>query len=52
VHGQVGVLGEVLAQQAVGVLVGGPLPRRVRVAELDPQSGRGPELFVLRDARR
>jgi len=33
VDGQVRPLGEVLPQKAVGVLVGAPLPRRVRVAE-------------------
>ena len=32
---QVGALGEVLAQQPVGVLVGAALPRGVRVAEVD-----------------
>ena len=32
---QVAALGEVLAQQPVGVLVAGPLPGRVRVAEVD-----------------
>ena len=47
VHGQVGALGEVLAQQPVGVLVGAALPGRVRVAEVDRagrwrrRSGRG-----------
>jgi hypothetical protein len=33
--GEVGGFGEVLAQQPVGVLVGGALPRSVRVAEVD-----------------
>ena len=42
VHGQVGALGEVLAQQPVGVLVGAPLPRRVRVAEVDLACPRRP----------
>ena len=47
VHGKVGALGEVLAQQPVGVLVAAALPGRVRVAEVDcpgprpPRSGRG-----------
>ena len=36
---QVGAFGEVLAQQAVGVLVGAALPGRVRVGEVDPQPG-------------
>src|SRR3954452_22842842 len=31
---EVGALGEVLAQQAIGVLVGAALPRAVRVAEV------------------
>jgi hypothetical protein len=31
----IGALGEVLAQQPVGVLVGATLPGRVRVAEVD-----------------
>ena len=35
VPGQGGALGEVLAQQPVGVLVAAPLPGRVRVAEVD-----------------
>src|SRR6266567_6988808 len=35
VAAQVGALGEVLAQQPVGVLVAGPLPGAVRVAEVD-----------------
>src|SRR6266702_8213573 len=36
---QVGALGEVLAQQPVGVLVAAALPGRVRVAEVDGQPG-------------
>jgi hypothetical protein len=35
VPGEVGAFGEVLAQQPVGVLVGGALPRALRVAEVD-----------------
>ena len=34
VDGQVGALGQVLAQQAVGVLVAATLPRAVRVSEV------------------
>jgi hypothetical protein len=34
---EVGALGQVLAQQAVGVLVRAALPGRVRVAEVDPE---------------
>src|SRR5829696_9333909 len=36
---EVGASREVLAQQAVGVLVGAALPRAVRVAEVDGQPG-------------
>src|SRR5665811_1685365 len=36
---EVGTLGQVLAEQAVGVLVGAPLPRAVRVAEVDGDAG-------------
>src|SRR5208337_2666776 len=39
VHGQVAALREVLAQQAVGVLVAAALPRLVRVAEEDLDVG-------------
>ena len=41
---QVGALGEVLAQQPVGVLVGAALPGRVGVAEVDVQAGGGGDL--------
>src|SRR5918994_4453860 len=37
-HRQVGALGQVLAQQAVSVLVGPALPRRMRVGEVDAQA--------------
>ena len=37
VAGEVGALREVLAQEAVGVLVGGALPGALRVAEVDRQ---------------
>ena len=36
---QVGALGEVLAQEAVGVLVGAALPGAMRVAEVDRDAG-------------
>jgi hypothetical protein len=39
-HAQVGALGKVLAEQAVGVFVGAALPGSVRVTEIDLQSGR------------
>jgi Transposase IS116/IS110/IS902 family len=38
VPGEVSPLREVLAQQAVGVLVGGALPRALRIAEVDLQN--------------
>src|SRR5215211_7045045 len=44
---EVGALGEILAQQAVGVLVGAPLPGAVRVTEVDRQAGVDPQLGVL-----
>ena len=46
--GQVGALGEVLAQQPVGVLVGAALPGAVRVGEVDRDAGVDRELRVLR----
>jgi hypothetical protein len=36
---QVGALGQVLAEQPVGVLVGAALPRATRVAETDLDTG-------------
>jgi hypothetical protein len=47
VPAQVGALGEVLAQQAVGVLVASPLPRASRVAEVDRQPDLDADLSVL-----
>ena len=46
--GEVGALREVLAQQAVGVLVGAALPGAVRVGEVDGDAGLDLELGVLR----
>jgi hypothetical protein len=43
---QVRALGEVLAQQPVGVLVGAPLPGAVRVGEVDLQPGVDAELDI------
>ena len=40
---EVGALREVLTQQPVGVLVGGPLPRAVRIAEVDLHACVDPE---------
>ena len=39
--------GQVLAQQPVGVLAGTPLPRAVRVAEVDMDPGVDPQMGVL-----
>ncbi len=47
VSGEVGAVGEVLAQQAVGVLVGAALPWGLRVAEPDVEAGGYAELGVL-----
>ena len=44
---EVAALGEVLAQQAVGVLVGPALPGATRVAEIDLDAGVDGELQVL-----
>ncbi len=48
---KVGALEEVLAKQAVGVLVGASLPRRLWVAEEDRQAGVDAQLRVLRHLR-
>ena len=48
VPAQVGALGKVPAQQAVGVLIRAALPGAMRIAEVDPQSGDDVELSVLR----
>jgi hypothetical protein len=47
VSGEVGALREVLAKEAVGVLVGPTLPGTVRVTEVHVQAGVNPELGVL-----
>ena len=44
---QVGPFGKILSQQTIGVLVGTPLPRALRVAELDLDVGRQREAFVI-----
>ena len=44
---EVGALGQVLAQEPVGVLVAAALPGRVRVAEVDRDAGRSGESDVL-----
>ena len=45
---EVGALGQVLAQQPVGVLAGAALPWAVRVAEVHAHAGGGAELLVTR----
>jgi len=45
---EVGALGEVLPQQAVGVLVGAALPGSVRVAEVDLDGGVDADLLPAR----
>jgi hypothetical protein len=45
---EVGAFGKILPEQAVGVLVDAPLPRAVRISEVDIDSGHRGEAFVLR----
>ena len=45
---QAGFLGEILAQQAVGILIYAALPRALRVAEVDIDFCCQSNLFVLR----
>src|SRR5437764_126910 len=47
VAGEVGASGEILAQQPVGVLVGGALPGASWIAEVDLQTAVEPQLDVL-----
>src|SRR5207245_7166293 len=49
VSGEVGGFGEILAQQAVGVFVRSPLPRRMGVAEVDLHAGVDAELDMARE---
>ena len=37
--GEVGALGQVLAQQAVGVLIAASLPRAMRISKVDLHAG-------------
>jgi hypothetical protein len=47
-HRQVGALGKVLSQQAIGVLVRPALPRALRVAEIDVDVGRQRKATMIR----
>src|SRR6187200_421421 len=47
VAGEVGASGEILAQQPVGVLVGGALPGAAWITEIDLQTAVEPKLDVL-----
>ncbi len=49
VYRQVGSLGEVLSEQAVGVLVGTALPRAARVAEVNIDVRRQAKAAMIRE---
>jgi hypothetical protein len=49
VPGQVGALGEVLAQESVDVLVPGPLPRRAGIGEVDFDVGLLRDVEMVRE---
>ena len=49
VHRQVGSFGEVLSEQAVGVLVGTPLPRTSRITEVDIDVRRQAKTAMIRE---
>ena len=49
VYGQVGSLGEVLSEQTIGVLIGTPLPRTLRIAEVDIDVGRQAKSSMIRE---
>ena len=46
--GQVGALGQILAEKAVGVLTGSPLPGAMGVAEVDLDPGLSGQLGMAR----
>jgi hypothetical protein len=48
VAGQVGSLGQILADEAIGVLVAAALPRAVGIAEVDFDAGVGGQLCMAR----
>jgi hypothetical protein len=47
-HRQVGPLGKVLSQQAIGVLVRPALPRALRIAKIDVDFGRQRKAAMIR----
>ena len=47
-HRQVGALGKVLSQQAIGVLVRAALPRALRIAKIDVDFGRQRKAAMIR----
>jgi hypothetical protein len=47
VERQIRSLGEILAQQAIGVFVGTALPRALRIAKIDVDLGRQGEALVI-----
>ncbi len=49
VYGQVGSLGEVLSEQAIGVLIGTTLPRALRITEVDIDVGRQAKPSMIRE---
>ena len=49
VHRQIGALREVLSQQAVGVLIRPPLPRALRIAEVNIDVGRQRKASMIRE---
>jgi len=48
VYRQIGSLGEILSQQAIGVLIGTPLPRASRIAEVNINVGRQAKSLMIR----
>ena len=49
VHRQIGALGKVLSQQAIGVLIRAALPRALRIAKIDVDVGRQRKAAMIRE---
>ena len=49
VYRHVGAFGEVLSEQAISVLIGTPLPRALRITEVDIDVGRQAEPAMVRE---